>query len=310
MKKRVEGLVIRVTGKEIWVQTGGEMVPCLLRGRFRRKRGEFRITAGDRVEVCPPASPGSPGTIEEVLPRQSWLCRFGGGRDAAERIVVSNIDLLFVIESVRSPDLSYPFLDRVLVSAESGHINVRICINKVDLLDDRGEIAEASSVYVPLGYPVIQTSAETGEGVDEVEALIENGIYAFVGRSGVGKSSLLNRIEPDLNLPVGRVAEKSGRGRHTTTYSQLFPLRGGYVTDTPGMQTFGFPGASAQDLSECFPEIRVRGEDCRFQPCTHSHEPDCAVKDALEQGKIAPSRYQNYLSMLSEVKTREKNRYD
>jgi ribosome biogenesis GTPase len=310
MKTNVEGLVVRVTGKEIWVQTGGGMVPCLLRGRFRQKGRDFQVAAGDRVEVAPPVSPGSPGAIEAVLPRRSWLSRYTGGRNAEERIIVANIDVLFVIESIRSPDLSYQFLDRVIVSAENGHIDARICINKIDLVDDRRDVSDVTTVYEPLGYPVVQTSAETGEGMDAVEDLIEGGIYAFVGRSGVGKSSLLNRIEPDLKLRVGTVAEKTGRGHHTTTYSQLFPLKGGYVADTPGMQTFGYPGTSTQDLSECFPELRLRGDACRFQPCTHSHEPDCVVKEALEQGSIAPSRYQSYLSMLAEVKTREKNRYD
>ncbi|MEJ2719576.1 MAG: ribosome small subunit-dependent GTPase A [bacterium] len=310
MKKRIEGLVVRVTGKEIWVQTDGGMIPCLLRGRFRRQRAEFRITAGDRVEVSPPASPGSPGAVEAVRPRRSWLSRFAGGREAAERVIVANVDLLFVIESIRSPGLSLPFLDRVLVSAECGHIEARICVNKVDLVDERREVSEISSLYAPLGYPVVPTSAKTGEGLDVVEGLIEQGIYAFVGRSGVGKSSLLNQIEPDLDLPVGSVAEKTGRGRHTTTYSQLFPLKGGHVADTPGMQTFGYPGTSAQDLPGCFPELRNRGRGCRFQPCTHSHEPDCDVKEAVEAGEIAPSRYQSYLSMLAEVEAREKNRYD
>ncbi|UCH85451.1 MAG: ribosome small subunit-dependent GTPase A, partial [Candidatus Latescibacterota bacterium] len=167
-----------------------------------------------------------------------------------------------------------------------------------------------ASVYSSLGYPVIETSALTGDGVDKVEDLLGGGIYAFVGRSGVGKSSLLNRIEPDLNLKVGRVMEKTGRGRHTTTYSQLFPLRGGYVADTPGMQTFGYPGTSTEELADCFPELRDYRAACRFRPCTHSHEPGCGVKEALEKGVIAPSRYQSYLSMLAEVQAREKSRYD
>jgi ribosome biogenesis GTPase len=223
---------------------------------------------------------------------------------------VANIDVLFVVESIRSPKLNFRFLDQVLVSAENGHIDVRICINKIDLVEDRKEIEDVSSLYTPLGYPVSATSAVTEEGVDAVENLIKGGIYAFVGRSGVGKSSILNRIEPDLNLRVGRVMEKSGRGRHTTTFSQLFPLKGGYVADTPGMQTFGYPGTSKEELSDCFPEIRSRGDGCRFRPCTHSHEPGCEIKAALDADAIASSRYQSYLSMLAEVETREKGRYE
>ncbi|UCG53632.1 MAG: ribosome small subunit-dependent GTPase A [Candidatus Latescibacterota bacterium] len=309
MGRRIEGLVVRVTGKEVWVEAGGEITPCVLRGRFRQKRHEFQIAAGDRVEVAPPESRRTQGAIEAVLPRRSWLSRYTGGRDAVERIIVANIDVLFVVESIASPELSYRFLDRVLVSAESGNNEIRICLNKIDLVEDQNGISQALSVYVPLGYSIIRTSAKTGEGVDEITDLLRGGVYAVVGRSGVGKSSLLNRIDPDLNLKVGRVAEKTGRGRHTTTYSQLFPIRGGYVADTPGMQTFGYPGRSKDDLPVCFPEFRPHGDSCRFRPCTHSHEPGCAVKEAVERGLIASTRYQSYKDMLTEVEIREKSRY-
>ncbi len=306
---RVEGVVIRVTGKEVWVEKGGETVPCLLRGRFRQKGQAFQIVAGDRVEISLPGSPGSCGAVESVHPRGSWLSRYTGGRNAAERVIVANIDTLFLVESLRAPDLNCRFVDRVLVSAESGNVDARICLNKIDLVSDRHDVSRFLSVYEPLGYAVVLTSAETGEGVAEMTSFIGGGVYAVVGRSGVGKSSLLNRIDPDLNLKVGDVARKTGRGRHTTTDSQLFPLKGGYVADTPGMQTFGYPGSVKTDLPDCFPEMRPLGSQCRFRPCTHSHEPGCAVKDALEEGKISPTRYESYLDMLGEVELREKSRY-
>ena len=307
--RRSEGFVVRVTGKEVWVKTGSATIPCLLRGRFRKKGEGFQIVAGDRVELSLRETQGGAVAIESILPRRSWLSRYTAGRDAAERVIVANIDTLFLVESARSPDVDYRFVDRVLVSAENGRVGVRICLNKTDLVEREEEISRFVSIYDPLGYPVIRTSAKTGKGVRDVASFLGGGIYAFVGRSGVGKSALLNRIAPDLDLRVGEVMEKTGRGRHTTTFSQLFAIERGYVADTPGMQTFGFPGSDRRDLAGCFAEFRPLDERCRFSPCTHSHEPDCAVKGAVEDGKIARTRHESYLDMLSEIELREKNRY-
>lgn len=306
--RRSEGFVVRVTGKEVWVRTEGATVPCLLRGRFRKNRADFQIVAGDRVELSIRDAQGT-AAIESILPRRSWLARHTAGRDASERVIVANIDTLFLVESVRSPDADFRFVDRVLISAGYGKVEVRICFNKTDLVESDEEISRFVSVYDPLGYQVIRTSARTGEGIADVARCLAGGIYAFVGRSGVGKSSLLNRIVPDLDLRVGGVMEKTGRGRHTTTYSQLFAIESGYVADTPGMQTFGFPGSDKRELAACFAEFRPLEGRCRFSPCTHSHEPDCAVKEAVEEGRIAPTRYESYLDMLSEIELRDKKRY-
>jgi ribosome biogenesis GTPase len=307
-REPVEGLVVRVTGHEVRVEVEGETIPCLLRGRLRQRRG-FHVVAGDHVEVTRPQAAGAPGAIEEVRPRRSWLSRYAGGRHAGERVIVANIDLLILVIAVREPKLNPGFIDRMLVSAERGHNEVRLLLNKVDLMKAEREVDDFMAVYPPLGYPVVRTSAESGAGIDELKTLLEGGIYAFVGQSGVGKSSLLNTIDKTLELKVRGVAEKTGRGRHTTAYSELFRTAHGYVADTPGMQTFGFPGTEPAEVAECFPEMRDRAADCRFQPCTHSHEPDCAVKAALEGGEIAQSRYQSYEQMLAEVIEREKKRY-
>jgi ribosome biogenesis GTPase len=308
-RNRVEGFVVRVTGHEIWVNVDGGLIPTLLRGRFRQKSKSIHVVAGDEVEVAPPKAVGAQGTIEGLLPRRTWLSRWAGGRDATERVIVANIDKLFVIVSLRAPKLNPGFLDRVLVSAERGHNDITVCLNKIDMLKQEDEIAGFLQIYASVGYPVIQTSAETGEGIDRIEALLVGGTYAFVGQSGVGKSSLLNQIDDTLNLKVRRVAGKTGRGRHTTTYSQLYPLKGGHVADTPGMQTFGYPGTDPTDLARCFPEFRKYLGSCRFQPCTHSHEPGCEVKAAHEGGVIHASRYKSYLDMLADVERREKGRY-
>lgn len=300
------GLVVRVTGKEVWVETRGEVVPCLLRGRFRRAGAGFQIVAGDQVELTDPGKRRGAPAIEAVLPRRSHLTRCGGGRAAEERVVVSNVETLFLVESLHSPDLSRGFTDRVLVAAETGGVAVRILLNKIDLASDDGGF---SVLYDALGYPVTRTSALTGKGIEEVASFLRGGIYAFVGRSGVGKSSIVNRIAPDLNLRVGEVMEKTGRGKHTTTSAQLFPFKGGYLADTPGMQTFGFAGTNGGDLARCFPEFRALEGTCRFSPCTHSHEPGCAVKEAVEEGSIARSRHESYLEMLAEVNLRSRSRY-
>lgn len=282
-------------------------MPCHLRGRFRKAQRGFRVVAGDRVQVEPPAAQGAHGTIEGMEPRSTWLSRYVGGR---ERVIVANIDTLVVMASVRKPRLSFGFLDRILVAAEQGNNRIHICLNKMDLQrHDEARIEEFTDVYSSIGYPLIRTSTRTGEGIEAVRGLIQGGVYAFVGQSGVGKSSLLNLLDESLDLRVGGVAKKTGRGRHTTTFSQLYPIHGGYVADTPGMQTFGFPGTDVADLSRCFPEFRDFEKECRFQPCTHVHEPDCEVKLAVERGGVFPSRYQSYRDMLAEVEEREKSRF-
>ena len=304
----VEGLVVRVTGHEIWIDAAGQRISALLRGRFRKRDSKVQVVAGDRVMVkMPDAGPGTPGAIEEVLPRCSWLSRYAGRRHA-ERAIVANLDVLVLVVSVASPEILPGFVDRVLVSSERGHTPARICINKIDLLtrELEREVADFESVYTGAGYPVFRSSAKTGEGVDQIRALVESGIYAFAGQSGTGKSSLLNVIDPELGLRVGEVTEKTQRGKHTTTYSQLYPIGDGYLADTPGMQTFGFPGSEREELSDCFPEFREYAGECRFQRCTHSHEPDCAVKNARDRGDIYAGRHQSYLSMLAEVEERTK----
>ena len=304
-----DGLVIRVTGYEVWVESGAGVVACLLRGRFRKKDPKFQIVAGDRVTFAPPGPVAEHGAIESVYPRATFLSRFVGGRASGERVIIANLDMLIVVVTPSEPGLSLPFLDRILVSAERGNNDIVIVANKTDLAGDDGGLDEFFELYEGIGYRMFRASAKTGDGIDEVDALLAGGIYAFVGQSGVGKSSILNRIDPSLDLKTSYVANKTGRGRHTTTFSQLFPMKGGYVADTPGMQTFGFPGTDRIEIADCFPEFRPLSESCRFQPCTHSHEPGCEIKHKLEEGTIAQSRYRSYISMLDEVSKREQERY-
>lgn len=299
------GLVVRVTGGEVWVVvTGGELVSCRLRGKFRLKKRDFQLVAGDRVSVRRPDSGGAPWTIEGLEKRESWLSRFIE-RDTAERVMVANITRLYVVAALESPPLHYGFIDRVLVSAEFGHVRSSIVLNKIDLSSAEGTDPFVA-LYESCGYPVLKTSAATGEGVDLLSAAVGDGVYAFVGESGVGKSSLLMSIDPGLDLKTRSVGDKTGRGRHTTSFSQLYNFGRGYLADTPGVQTFGFPGADAKALPDCFPEFAEHVENCRFQPCSHSHEPDCGVKAALERGLVHDTRYRSYLNILAEVEERAK----
>jgi ribosome biogenesis GTPase len=303
--KLEKGLAVRTTGSEVWVETGveGRIVPCVLRGRFRLKDRDFRVVAGDRLLVRPPDHEGAAWTIEDVEPRVTWLSRFVE-RDGIERVIVANVDRLYVVVTLQSPPVHYEFVDRVLVSAERGRVGAVVVLNKIDLYDRVG-VDKFAALYSSCGYRVLCTCALTGEGVDRLSAGLGSGIYAFVGESGVGKSSLLMSVDPGLDLKVRAIGDKTGRGRHTTTFSQLYKLKGsGYLADTPGMQTFGFPGTDKTQLSDCFPEFEQHASSCRFRPCTHSHEPDCGVKRAAEEGAVRPTRYQSYIHILAEVEAR------
>ena len=305
MQERLEnGLVVRVTGGEVRVRVGTQLIACSQRGRFRVRESAVAVVAGDRVAVLRDASGGA--SLEQVHPRTSRLSRYVE-RDASDRVVVANIERLFVVVAAVDPPVRTAFLDQVLASAEFGHVRPCIVFNKADLAKP-GQFDALREIYAPSLYELVETSAVTGRGVDRIARQIADGVYAFVGESGVGKSSLLNRLDPGLDLAVDDVAEKTGRGRHTTTNSQLFPFREGFLADTPGMQTFTFPGTDEYGLVECFPDIRHIEDTCRFNPCTHSHEPGCAVKAAVEAGRIPASRHHSYLDMLAGIRERAKKK--
>ena len=302
------GLVVRVTGGEVWVRVGLDTIVCSLRGRLRIRAGSPPVVAGDRVRVLPGGA--GVGALEEILPRSSWLSRFVE-RDGAERVIVANVERLFAVVSVDDPPLRTGFLDRVLASAEWGHVTSCIVLNKIDLARSPAQktlVEEFHACYAAAGYEIVATCAATGRGIDLLEARLGDGVYAFAGESGVGKTSLVNRLDPSLDLRVGEIGEKTGRGRHTTTNSEIFPFRGGFLADTPGMQTFGFPGTDESGLADCFPELARVEDACRFHPCTHSHEPGCGVKAAVEAGKVAASRYRSYLDLLAAMQERAKKK--
>ena len=295
--KIVRGRVLRTVGGIYHVEVRDATIECTVRGRLKRERGLGRVAVGDSVEVERLADGTS--VIVGVLPRESRLSRrVSGGR--REQIIAANVDQLVAVFSVKRPDPLFPLLDRFLVLAEANEISAFVVLNKMDL----AELEEARGVisdYERAGYPVLYISARRRTGLTELRARLVNHITLFVGPSGVGKSSLLNELEPGLGLRVGEISRTLERGTHTTVAASLHPLeRGGYVVDTPGLGKLEFLQMGARELAWCFLEFRPYVERCRFPDCTHSHEPDCAVRAATESSALPERRYQSYLRMLEE----------
>jgi ribosome biogenesis GTPase len=251
------------------------------------------ITVGDRVRVdC------ATGIIEEVLERRTRISRASKIHREVEQVLVANVDQLVVVSSVQDPYLKPGLIDRYLITAERHGIAAVLCLNKIDLADpeDWEEVAEA---YRGAGYPVLVCSAATGEGLDTLREVLRDRVSVLSGQSGVGKSSLLNALDPALGLTVGDVVRQTRKGRHTTTHSRLIPFCfGGFVADTPGIKEFTLWRMEEAEVGTLYPDIRVWAPKCRFSNCTHTHEPDCAVEAAVERGEISPLRYRTYLQVM------------
>jgi ribosome biogenesis GTPase len=270
-----------------------------LRGRVKHEAG-VKLAVGDGVLVRRDAH-GRFWSIVEILPRRSRLARRSPGRSRGERVLAANIDQVVVVLAVRSPEPHPGMLDRFLVIAEANHLAARVVVNKVDLAD-RAHAVAIFGGYESLGYPVHYTSCRTGDGLAELEAALRARTSVLAGPSGVGKSSLLNALYPDLDLRVGEISASVNKGRHTTVGSFLHPLpNGGYVVDTPGLREIGLWDIPARGLDACFPEIRSRTDGCRFADCSHLAEPDCAVREALQRGEISPARFASYQKLRDEA---------
>lgn len=310
-ERHEEGVVIRSTGSWYHVRVGDTIVPSKVRGKFRLADEDVTnpVAVGDRVTVR--MNPDDTGFIIEIHDRKNQLSRRAAGRRVGrEHVIVANIDCAWIIQSVKLPKPNPGFIDRVLVVAEAHEIDAGLVINKMDLMHqkDRSDIEELCALYTGLGYDVIPTSAESGDGVDELREALTGKTSVLTGPSGVGKSSLLNVIEPDLELKTKEVSEKTRKGRHTTTYASLFPLsEGGYIVDTPGIREFGVLNIEPWELSHFFVEFQSHLEECRFPTCTHDHEPDCGVKDAVDRGDISEQRYRSYLNILHSINLGERD---
>jgi len=281
------------------------VVSCRARLRLRRPDPTWPPfpVPGDLVEWRRQERPGSrDGIIEAVRPRQSEIARLRGGR---KHVVVANLDQLVVVVAVRRPTLDRGLLDRLLATAERSRIAPRICLHKIDLAEP-GEFDSLRQVYERLGYPVLYTSATSGQGIEELRAALREHLSAFMGASGAGKSRLISGLQPGLELRTGTVGEKSGQGRHTTSRVDLHRTDfGALLADTPGVREFSFWDFDPEELRSLFPEFRDIQGSCHFATCSHDHEPRCAVKEAVQNGSVDAGRHQSYLSILAAVRQEE-----
>ena len=282
-----------------------EVFPATLRGKIRLKASDITnpIAVGDRVRYC--IEDDGSATITEILPRDNYVIRRSTNLSRQAHIIAANVDRAYLIVSLYFPEVKLPFLDRILVTCGLYGIPATIVLSKVDMYrDDATEaVAAFKAIYRSAGYPVLETSVRTGEGVEELREACKGKVNLFSGESGVGKSSLIKALDPALDPKIGAISAAHLQGKHTTSLYEMYPLAtGGYVIDSPGIRGFGLVDVEKEEIYKYFPEMLRVSADCRFTPCTHTHEPGCAVKAAVDRGEIAPERYNSYLGMLEEDK--------
>lgn len=315
-----EATVVKHTGSHYLLAQLPEwnLFPAVLRGKIRLKGSTATnpVAVGDKVtfeaEVPEGTAPAdvaanvaleNPAAITAVFARKNYIIRKSTNLSRQSHIIASNLDRAFIIATIDFPEIKLPFLDRILVTCEVYNVPVTIVLNKVDLYrESHAEMLEAfHEIYEGAGYPVMEVSALTGEGVEELREACRGHVSLFSGVSGVGKSSLIKALDPSLDPRVGEISEAHVQGKHTTTFYEMYSLSsGGFIVDTPGLRGFGLVDLKKEEIALYFPEMLRASEDCRFTPCTHTHEPGCAVKEAVENGGISYERYSSYLGMLDE----------
>ncbi|MGI6065593.1 MAG: ribosome small subunit-dependent GTPase A [Bacillota bacterium] len=287
-----EGILLKRYGGFYFVKSEGLLWECTLRGKFRKLKQDF--FPGDKVLIS--VLDEKRGVIEGVLPRINRLYR----------PPVANVEQVLVVFAFSTPDPDFLLLDRMLIMAQYEKISPVVCFTKADTVDMM-KVSQTQEIYQNAGYQTVVTSAKTGLGIEEVRSLLKDRISVFAGPSGVGKSSLLNVLQPGLRLKTGDVSEKIGRGRHTTRHVELLELEfAGLVADTPGFSNLELPDITREELQHYFPEIVKQADSCRFNSCLHNSEPDCSVKEALKKKEIDFERYQRYLTLLQEVMEKER----
>ena len=310
MTIRGEATVVKHTGSHYLLSClpAWNLFPAVLRGKIRLKGSTSTnpVAVGDRVSYEAQdenTSLESPAVITAVHPRNNYLIRKSTNLSRQEHIIAANLDMAFIVATIDFPEIKLPFLDRILVTCEVYNIPATIVLNKVDLYrETHAEMLEAfNNIYEGAGYKVMEVSALTGEGVSELREACKDSLSLFCGVSGVGKSSLIKSLDPELDPKVGEISDAHLQGKHTTTFYEMYPLSsGGFIIDTPGLRSFGLVELAKEEIALYFPEMHRASENCRFSPCTHTHEPGCAVKEAVEEGLISYERYSSYLGMLDD----------
>ena len=298
---QTEGIVISSTGSWYEVATEAGRLNCRIRGRLRLKgiRSTNPVVVGDRVVVEPD---GDSSVITGILLRRNYIIRRASNLSKESHIIAANIDHALLLVTLCSPTTPREFVDRFLVTCEAYKVPVTIVLGKADLIDQeaREEAEEFTAIYNDAGYNVIRLSSITGEGIDEIRGMLRDHTTLVAGNSGVGKSTLIGEIDPSIDIRIGEISDSHQQGKHTTTFSTMYPLDGGYIIDTPGIKGFGLIDIDDKELCRYFPEMMRIAPDCRFYNCTHTHEPGCAVVEAVKEGMVAWSRYESYLKILDE----------
>ena len=299
--QRVEGLVMRATGSWYEVLHEGEVLRCRMRGKLRLRgvRSTNPVVVGDTVQ-CECGEDGE-WVIVDIAPRHNYIIRRASNLSKESHIIASNIDRAMLVVTLVEPVTATEFIDRFLVTCEAYKVPVTILLAKIDLLRNTPEaIEEFHRIYEGAGYEVIDISATEGVGVERIKAMLAGKTTLLSGNSGVGKSTLIGAIDPTIDIRTGEISDSFHKGKHTTTFSTMYRIADGYIIDTPGVKGFGLIDIDEKELWHYFPEMISRAGECRFFNCTHTHEPHCAVIEAVKREEIAFSRYESYLKILDE----------
>lgn len=302
----MKGLVIKNTGSWYLVRTDeNEEVNCKVKGKFRLKgiRTTNPVAVGDRVTIA--VNPDGNAYITEIEPRKNYIIRRASNLSKESHIIAANVDQAYLVVTLSHPTTSLTFIDRFLATAEAYEVPVTIVVNKIDLLhdaEDKELLDAVAYLYRSIGYTVIEVSATEGLGIDSLKENLKGQVSLFSGNSGVGKSTIINDIIPEAELRTASISESHDTGMHTTTFSEMFELpEGGWIIDTPGIKGFGTIDFKKEEIGHFFPEIFKTAQDCRYSDCTHTGEPGCAVVEAVEDHRIAESRFNSYLSILQDT---------